>query len=31
MPDMKVELIEPETKEPFINEFFLRPYVKKCL
>lgn len=28
---MSVDLLEPDTNEPFLNEFFVRPHVKKCL
>lgn len=28
---MVIELMEPGSEEPFLNEFFIRPFVKKCL
>jgi len=31
IPDLMVELTEPDTNETFLNEFFIRPNLKTCL
>ncbi len=31
VPDFSIEILDPFTNQPFLNEFFVRPHLKKCL
>lgn len=31
VPDFSIEIMDPFTNQPFLNEFFVRPHLKQCL